>query len=152
MDGLARINVMAESPKEQGGEAAAWAFSADRPIPGRKDDRFQRAGFADALVTQVLALPKSDSFVLGLIGPWGSGKTSILSMVEEAVATKDDVVVLKFNPWLFSGTEQLAAHFFQELAAQLHELSDKKLQQAGDLLVGYSEALSPLSALPFIGK
>lgn len=143
---------MAESPKEQEGEAEAWAFSADRPIPGRKEDRFQRAGFADALVTQVLALPKSDSFVLGLIGPWGSGKTSILSMVEEAVATKDDVVVLKFNPWLFSGTEQLAAHFFQELAAQLHELSDKKLQQAGDLLVGYSEALSPLSALPFIGK
>lgn len=143
---------MVDTPKQEGGDNEPWSFSADRPILGRNADRFQRAAFADALVTQVLALPKSDSFVLGLIGPWGSGKTSILSMVEEAVTSNDDVVILKFNPWLFSGTEQLAAHFFQELALQLHELGDKKLQQAGDMLVGYSEALSPLSALPFIGK
>lgn len=141
-----------DTPKQEGGDNEPWSFSADRPILGRNADRFQRAAFADALVTQVLALPKSDSFVLGLIGPWGSGKTSILSMVEESVASDDVVVVLKFNPWLFSGTEQLAAHFFQELASQLHELGDKKLQQAGDMIVGYSEALSPLSALPFIGK
>lgn len=129
-----------------------WSFSADRPIPGRKEDKFQRAGFADALAAQVLGLPKNDSFVLGLVGPWGTGKTSILSMLEESIATRDDVVVLKFNPWLFSGTEQLAAHFFQELAAQLIESSDKELQTAGEMLVGYSEALSPLTGIPFIGK
>ena len=130
-----------------------WSFSADRPIPGRKDDKFQRASFADALVTQVLALPKNDSFVLGLVGAWGSGKTSILSMVEEAMQKQQqDVVVLKFNPWLFSGTEQLAAHFFHEIAAQLQESTDRKLQEAGASLMSYSEALSPLSAVPFIGK
>lgn len=130
----------------------AWSFSADRPIPSRRDDKFQRASFADALVTQVLALPKNDSFVLGLVGPWGSGKTSILSMVEEAMAHHIDVAILKFNPWLFSGTEQLAAHFFHEIAAQLQESSDKQLQEAGERLMGYSEALSPLSAVPFVGK
>jgi len=132
--------------------AETWSFSADRPIAGRTSDKFQRASFADALVAQVLALPKNDSFVLGLVGPWGSGKTSILSMVEEAMAHQPNVAVLKFNPWLFSGTEQLAAHFFQEIAAQLHESSDMKLQQAGEKLMGYSEALSPLSAIPFLGK
>lgn len=68
------------------------------------------------------------------------------------MAAHQDVAVLKFNPWLFSGTEQLAAHFFHEIAAQLHESSDKKLQEAGEKLMGYSEALSPLSAVPFIGK
>ena len=132
--------------------AEEWSFSADRPIAGRKGDKFQRASFADALVTQVLALPKNDSFVLGLVGPWGSGKTSILGMIEETMIEHEGVAVLKFNPWLFSGTEQLAAHFFQEIAAQLHESSDKKLQEAGDKLMGYSEALSPLSAIPFVGK
>lgn len=132
--------------------AEEWSFSADRPIAGRKGDKFQRASFADALVTQILALPKNDSFVLGLVGPWGSGKTSILGMIEETMVQHQGVAVLKFNPWLFSGTEQLAAHFFQEIAAQLHESSDKKLQEAGDKLMGYSEALSPLSAIPFVGK
>ncbi len=129
-----------------------WSLNADRPIAGRKADRFQRSDFADALVDQVLALPKNESFVLGLVGPWGSGKTSILKMLEESLVSNDEVAVLEFNPWLFSGTEQLAAHFFQELAAQLHESSDKKLQEAGEMLVGYSEALSPLSALPVVGK
>jgi hypothetical protein len=56
--------------------------------------------------------------------------------------------------------QRLAARFFQEIASQLNESSDKKLnessdkklQEAGERLMGYSEALSPLSALPFIGK
>lgn len=138
--------------KQAEADTETWSFSADRPIPGRKDDKFQRASFADALVTQVLALPKNDSFVLGLVGPWGSGKTSILSMVEEAMGQHQDVAVLKFNPWLFSGTEQLAAHFFHEIAAQLRESADTKLQEAGEKLMGYSDALSPLSAIPFLGK
>lgn len=133
-------------------ETNAWSFSADRPIGSRTEDKFQRASFADALVAQVLALPPNDSFVVGLVGPWGCGKTSILSMFGEAVENRTDVMLLHFNPWLFSGAEQLAAHFFQELAAQLHESRDKKLQEAGDLLVTYSEALSPLGALPFVGK
>lgn len=54
------------------------------------------------------------SFVLGLAGPWGGGKTSILNLVHEAMSQREDTKVLKFNPWLFSGTEQLAAHFFQD--------------------------------------
>src|SRR5688500_19334776 len=105
---------MTSVPKSETAKSAerSWTFSAARPISGRKEDRFKRSSFADALARQLLALPKDDSFVLGLTGPWGSGKTSVLRMVEEAVANKPEVVVLKFNPWLFSGTEHLVAHFF----------------------------------------
>ncbi len=127
-------------------------FNADRPISSRAKDRFRRSAFADALTAQLLVLSMEDSFVIGLTGPWGSGKTSVLRMVEESVHENERVVILTFNPWLFSGTENLVAHFFKEVSAQLSESKDRKLNDIGEKLITYSEALSPLSAVPFVGE
>lgn len=127
-------------------------FNADRPISSRRNDRFRRSAFSDALTAQLLALSKEDSFVIGLTGPWGSGKTSVLRIVEESVHENPDVMILKFNPWLFSGAESLVAHFFKEISAQLAESKDKKLNDIGEKMIGYSEALSPLSAIPLVGE
>lgn len=62
--------------------------------------------------------------------------------------------VVKFNPWFFSGTDQLMRFFFDELAAQLREergLKDK-LKSTGrslaERLGRYSSALSPLKFIP----
>lgn len=88
---------------------------------------------------------------MGLVGPWGSGKTSILNLVAEALATRVDVVILRFNPWLFSGTEQLLLRFFGELSSQLLQRKDEKLRELGAKLVSYGEVLSPLGFVPVLG-
>ena len=130
----------------------ASGFSADRPIAERSADKLGRAAFAEALATQLIAAASGDGSVVALMGPWGSGKTSILNMVREFLGARGDVVVLHFNPWLFSGTEELVSRLLGELAAQCLERGrDAKLQALGKQLEGYADLLAPLGSIPGIG-
>lgn len=125
--------------------------AGDFPVKGRGEDRLNRSPFAELLAEQVAKAPGS-GVVFGLVGPWGSGKTSILNMVEEALAlAHPEVLVVRFNPWLFSGAEQLAEHFFEELAAQFLEQPDERLKRVGEVLVRYGALLGPLRFLPAVG-
>ena len=65
--------------------------------------------------------------------------------------------MLDFNPWMFSGTEQLVDSFFREVSAQLH-LKEGRLDAIATEVEAYGDLLSPvadvatvLSALPFSG-
>ncbi len=60
----------------------------------------------------------SQGAVVGVLGPWGSGKTSLVNLTRDEFEAAG-VTILDFNPWMFSGAEQLVASFFVELAAQL---------------------------------
>ena len=123
----------------------------DRPITTRSHDRLRRSGFADAVARQVLSANPADSFVMAVTGPWGSGKTSVLNMVAETVRHEDDqVVVLNFNPWMFSGAEQLTARYFSEVAALLRSTGHKRLMKVANRMVDYGERLRPLSELASI--
>lgn len=126
--------------------------TGDFPVRGRGEDRLNRSPFAELLAEQVASAPGFGGVVFGLVGPWGSGKTSILNMVEEALAeAHPEILVVRFNPWLFSGAEQLAEHFFEELAAQFLEQPDDRLKRVGETLLRYGALLGPLRFLPAIG-
>lgn len=60
---------------------------------------------------------------------------------------KAHVPVLDFNPWMFSGAQQLVESFFVELASQLKMRGD--LADVGQGLEDYGEAFSGLAWLPF---
>ncbi len=40
---------------------------------------------------------------IGVFGDWGSGKSSLMKMVEEKYTDQKDTLVIKFNGWLFEG-------------------------------------------------
>jgi predicted KAP-like P-loop ATPase len=80
----------------------------------------------------------------------GFGKTSLLNMVVERLRDDPPFPVVEFNPWLFSGTEQLVASFFEEMSAQLR-LEKGRLAGIADELEAYGEALSPLRFVPVVG-
>ncbi len=127
--------------------------TGDPPISKKKEDRLNRARFAEALAEQIAAVSDRGGVVFGLLGPYGSGKTSILNMVEETLREDfEDPVVLWFNPWLFSGTEQLVEHFFEELAAQLLEEPNDRLRRIGEALERYGKLLGPLRYVPGVGR
>lgn len=130
---------------ESGGSSS---LHTDRPIEKISDDALGRKGFAEAIARQIQVVPRSESFVLAVVGEWGIGKTSILNMVEEALRWDSSHVVLWFNPWMFSGQEQLVAHFFQEIAAQLREKEGEGLRNIWRGFEGYSRALEPLRPVP----
>src|SRR5947209_6787524 len=121
--------------------------SSDQPIRTPEEDKLGRAPFALALARYLATVPADDGHVTALLGPWGSGKTSILYLVRGFLATmgseEEPIVLLDFNPWLFSGTEQVVTAFLREISAQLGSAKDKRLQQVADTLVAYGTTLQP---------
>jgi hypothetical protein len=142
--------------KETGGKTTmpthdALAPEGDRPITSEKEDKLNRTPFVRALANHLSTARTNDSLVLALYGPWGSGKTSILNMVEEEVTKNPDVTLLRFNPWLFSGTEQLVGHFFRDLAVQLLEKDANKYQDIANALESYGTLIGPFGTVPVVG-
>ena len=126
-------------------------FISDSPIVRFDQDRFHRTSFAEALATQIAQIDHTESIVVGLVGGWGTGKTSILNLARNSIE-RQGIKVLRFNPWFFSGTEQLVAAFFEELSAQLREGGDQKLVDIGKNLEAYGKTFAPLRSIPFIGS
>jgi predicted KAP-like P-loop ATPase len=129
---------------------------ADAPIEHRAEDRLRRVPLVEAIADQVINGPPGQGLVISVVGKWGSGKTSVLKMVEETVREKRETVILTFNPWLFSGTDQLVTRFLDELAAQLRDAGGKEgasptLGRVADRVSTYSESLEPISWLPIVG-
>jgi predicted KAP-like P-loop ATPase len=140
---------------EQRSEGIGFA-RADAPIERRSQDRLHRAPMADAIAEQVVAGPAHQGLVIGVVGRWGNGKTSVLKMVEEAVRNRSPgTPILHFNPWLFAGSEELVSRFLQELGAQLRDEGKRRrlegLTNAGDSLMSYAESLEPLGWVPIVG-
>lgn len=128
----------------------------DNPIRDPKDDILQRASSAQAFARHVLALDTTEGAAVGLFGPWGSGKTSFVNLARKTFEAAE-IPVLDFNPWLFSGTEQLIERFFAEVAASMDENSE--LKEIGEVFRKYGTALnatasiaSTLLGLPQIGE
>lgn len=121
---------------------------SDVPIRHANEDALGRADVAASFARQVLSFDASNGMVVGVLGPWGSGKTSFVNLACDDFTTAG-IAVLDFNPWMFSGAEQLVESFFVELAAQLKVRPG--LSELADDLVDYGEAFSGLAWLPFVG-
>jgi predicted KAP-like P-loop ATPase len=123
-------------------------ITGDNPIRRKEDDTIGRAVLAQSFAQQVLSLDWRAGVVVGVLGEWGFGKTSFINLVRVELE-QADIPVLDFNPWMFSGAEQLVESFFIELAAQLRLRSD--LADVGKALEDYGEMFSGMSWVPLIG-
>ena len=126
-------------------------ITADAPIRNPEDDVLDRANLALSFSQQLLSLDTSEGLVIGVLGPWGSGKTSFINLVRPHLE-RACVPVLDFNPWMFSGTEQLVEAFFVELSAQLKVRGHRRFDELGKSLENYGEIFSGLGWLPFVGS
>lgn len=124
-------------------------LAGDNPIKSSDQDALGRAGLAETFAHSVAALNAAEGAVVGVLGPWGSGKTSFINLAREELQGQG-IDVLDFNPWMFSGASQLVESFFRELSIQLK--CQERFQKIGDLIEGYSEALAGLGWLPVAGS
>lgn len=122
--------------------------STDNPIRTPEDDVLGRSKAARAFAEQVLSQDAREGIVVGVLGPWGSGKTSFVNLARAHLEDAGSVVV-DFNPWMFSGAEQLVDSFFIELSAQLKLRPE--LAELGKNLEEYGGAFAGLSWIPFLG-
>ncbi len=139
-------------------------FSPDAPIQSAKEDLLGRTNFASALTRAIVGASSSDSFVIGIHGKWGTGKSSVLNLIvgqidqhNKSVKSDDDkLYVLRFNPWNFSDQNQLVLQFLKQYRAHLVKFegaTKKNAQRIVDTLDDYADALAPpLELIPYGGK
>ncbi|HYD06631.1 MAG TPA: P-loop NTPase fold protein, partial [Reyranella sp.] len=128
-------------------------LSGDRPRATIAEDRLGYEGFARALAQSIHSLVPPDGFVIGIHGSWGSGKTSAVNMVVEALGELEagdsrPTLVVRFNPWWFSEQENLVRAFFADLTASLEgKISNNVVEGLKKLARKVSGAKGAASAL-----
>jgi predicted KAP-like P-loop ATPase len=115
-------------------------ISSDSPISREKEDRLGRSSFAQALAKAAIDFDGVDSFVVGIHGKWGAGKSSVLNLIAEELArsSKDQsqtIDVVRFNPWNFADQNQLVLQFLRQFAGHLRQIDkNSKLEKIKSLL------------------
>jgi len=81
--------------------------------------------FEDTVESVVHILLRKDlkPMSLGLFGGWGSGKSSMLRMVEKKISETDDAIVLIFDAWVFQGYDDARAALLETIGSHLLEIS-----------------------------
>lgn len=136
---------MGPKGKDGGEGTAAASYSSDQPIASKAQDRFNRWPFAKRIAETLSARRDPSSLVIGVYGAWGEGKTSVLAMMREALASDPHIVTISFNPWHFGSDEHLLRSFFKTLAKALGKSVSTKLEKIGGLLDRYGAILSAAS-------
>ena len=126
-------------------------MQGDNPIKKYDDDTLGRSSSAHTLAAELRELDVSEGSVVAIMGPWGSGKTSLINLVCEDLVSEPELPIIDFNPWMFSGAEQLVEVFFVELTAQLR-IKQGRLVNLAIEIEAYGNLLSPLSIIPFVGS
>ncbi|MET7843559.1 P-loop NTPase fold protein [Streptomyces sp. NPDC005356] len=92
---------------------------------------------------------QTETGVLALIGPWGSGKSTVLGKVIRQLRaqgiSRDAWLVAELNPWLYSDLESLTVALFSEIRAALPK--EEQWSEARQKIGGFGQAISPLGKL-----
>lgn len=117
---------------------------------GTHTDALGRTVFARQLLQLLQLVDANSGAVIGLEGEWGSGKSWVLRQMDailEEIPEGKRPIVLRFNPWMVSGTTALVETFLSQLAAEIAQKSsvtDQLKNGAGlaSKLIEYAGVLS----------
>lgn len=127
---------MADIPTEQS------ELIADKPIKSEDEDLYHWGAYADNLAQALRQCSLDEGLVVGIEGPWGSGKTSLKNLLIEKLNLEDPakqqtksektarqqdnpkdftkpVPVVEFEPWMYSGSGRLVSLMFKQISLSL---------------------------------
>ncbi|MBX3417533.1 MAG: hypothetical protein KF851_08030 [Pirellulaceae bacterium] len=146
-------------------ETVTSQINADRPIQTLEQDLLERGTFCFSLANAIREWRGEESLVIGLYGPWGSGKSSVKNMVVSLLEKSEPKIpVVEFNPWSWSGEDRLASAFFDELGAALPALGHGADSEAlakkwkayatrmtlGGTALGHLKTASEVAGIPWV--
>lgn len=123
----------------------------EKAISGKSGDILGREGFINRLSKALIHGKQATGVVIGLTGPWGAGKSSILNLLHEKIIEDhgDKSVVVRFDPWLITTKHDLVNQFFAELVScinncpEVRRLGNYQFDLPKDLLE-YAGAIAPM--------
>jgi hypothetical protein len=117
---------------------------ADQPITSANEDILGWREYANDLSNWIEVNAESGDWVVGVQGPWGSGKSSFIRLFEQRYLEYTRApMIFRFQPWLFSGSTELATSFCREFSAFLYKQSrvSNAVKTAAALVSKYGDAL-----------
>ena len=115
-------------------------FYSEKPIISKNEDLLGRKKVASDLAKEFEYYKNKDSLTIGIVGKWGSGKTSFINMVLESFKGNNNYIVIKFNPWNISSRKQLISDFFLQLSNSI-----KKEDMNAEIMSTIEKSLGILS-------
>ena len=85
-------------------------------------DRLGFAEVADRIASAIVDRASAEGLVIGLDGEWGSGKSSLLHLIERSLHSLPEAQqpsIISFRPWLLGKRDALLAGLFGELAEKI---------------------------------
>jgi hypothetical protein len=146
-------------------------WSPERSIGGIAEDRLGHRVFAAHVANAILAQPLGEGLTLGIVGPWGCGKSGIINLITQVlcgdqpggdrILAKGKPLILRFNPWIVGKRSALLPEYFSVLnhgfesldnpGERLNEAAMKTIRRVRAELLKYAQLLEAAGrALPVI--
>lgn len=116
-------------------------------------DTLGRNHASDYLASNILSNYSENAFAIGIMGTWGTGKTTFLKFIKKSLETKSkeqayksqQLIMIDFNAWFSKKPEQITQDFFDVLKNKIGEysgeLSDEITSYAQKLVTGQKGTL-----------
>lgn len=77
------------------------------------------------VVSEILLDPRMRPVSVGVFGTWGTGKSSLLNLIEAKIRREagDKVIVIRFDAWLYQGYDDARAALMEVIAQTLYEVA-----------------------------
>lgn len=132
----------------------------DNPRVQPDDDLLERAPLAQGITEMILRENSSDSLTIGIIGAWGTGKSTVLNFIKHYANDPKSLsdwaigapIILDFNPWWFSDREDLFNKFLEEILRQLRTREEQINQLMGKPVAKTRIASAKENTQHFIGS
>ncbi|MBI4244908.1 MAG: AAA family ATPase, partial [Planctomycetes bacterium] len=98
-------------------------LASDKPLENPKYDKLGYANVSKKLAQQILNTSSKEGFVISVEGEWGSGKSTFIEFfvfyLKQFYGSGERPILVRFNPWIFSGHKDLIQQFFIQLNIEL---------------------------------
>jgi hypothetical protein len=86
-----------------------------------EQDLLDRKKFIGDLQKEIENILFSDSFVFGLYGSWGEGKTSVINLLKNKFESNKDYITVNIDPWNFKDEEAILSAFYNQMEESLSQ-------------------------------
>jgi hypothetical protein len=82
-------------------------------------DLLCRNGIINLLYQSITSCKSNSSFVIGLEGEWGSGKTTVINNVKRKLKNNEDIIIIdSFDPWIYGTQNALLVAMYDNILSK----------------------------------
>jgi hypothetical protein len=94
-------------------------FIPERPLENIELDELGRGPFVKKILDELDKSYFMESYSIGIVGKWASGKSTFLNFISDKLGSEDRVVI-NFKPWLSQDSDSIVKNLLSQLSSRLN--------------------------------